>query len=207
VRMNNGGLRELNPEEMLLVAGGDYTTVNTDPDGAVITAHYNDAGFLQSLTADYSGAGSSSLADNLFACIGAAEVFAVGACWGAGDLYVYGGLGGGPSPVDVTIGYSDNVASILSGPSAAVSGQEGFVESFNPDGSIAATAFTFGAPGGQLTWGDTATNVMAELDSTVAEFNNDMHALAAQIILTQGAGSNPGGGDDGGGFQDQGPVG
>jgi hypothetical protein len=200
VSLNNVGLRELNPEETLLVAGGDYTTTNTDPDGAVITARYNDAGFLQELTADYSNssATSASWSDDLFACVGVSEIGAFGACYGAGDIYIYGGGGIGVDgiPVDVTIGYSDNVAGILNGWSTTANGQPGFAASLNSDGSVAAMAYTVGTPGVSETYGMSLTEIEAAFSNAATEVSTGLyHMMGSPYDPPSGGGGDGGGGN------------
>jgi hypothetical protein len=92
-------------------------------------------------------------------------------------------------PPDVTVGQSDDVAGYLTGLSASANGQPGMGVSFNPDGTIASTAWVTGTPGASITYG---VNVDEWLSSALEE-------VARGIYEQLGSPYDPpsGGGGDG----------
>ncbi|GAA4815339.1 hypothetical protein GCM10023232_08800 [Sphingosinicella ginsenosidimutans] len=180
-------LRELEPHEVALVAGGNFTYSYTDRDGASITETYDDNGNFMSL---HVNAPSDFNIDNVFACLGYSDLLAIGACYGAGDLYVYAGVGGGATPVDITLGYSDNVDAYLSGLSASVTGQPGMGVSLNPDGSISSTAWVVGTPGGQATYGMSFSDISAGFQNAFESVSDGLYRMAGSPYDPPGGGGH-----------------
>jgi hypothetical protein len=196
-------LRELEPHEIALVAGGGTHTYYYEPDGTRITENWDDNGNFLSLNVDFSNSSSGFSMDNVFACIGGSEILAAGLCYGADDLYMYAGFGVGAGPVDVTIGYSDNVDAYLSGLSSSSVGAPGFGVSFNNDGSIASTAWVVGTPGIQDTYGTSFSDIGIAAQNTFEVMSEGFYDMLGRPY--DGAGG--GGGGDGGGFHDNDPIG
>jgi hypothetical protein len=168
-------MRNLSSQEIEMVGGGtDSTYMNGT---TTVTEHYDSNNNWLSVTyvnSDGSGSyfdGSTysrwSAPDfgigDYFACIGISSYAAGGFCYSDGHLYSYVGGSVGPSPVDLTFGTSADADAFLEGWSVAGNGLPGAGVSFNDDGTVAATAWVTGTPGGSITYGvdlnDLATRV------------------------------------------------
>jgi hypothetical protein len=154
--------------------GGAYSGQETPVDGASSWENTNDNGVLgddgDTIVVNGSPpAGTSHWFGSLGVSLGP---IGAGASYGGGQLYAYNSLGWGFTPVDVTIGYASDVDKYLGGVGVSGNGLPGSGASFDENGRLTATAWTFGTPGADASY---EVNVTRGFDNAISEISRGLH--------------------------------
>jgi hypothetical protein len=169
-------MRELSVEETVQVSGGDQVVTYYDRDaqgvGGTVTERWSDDGTkFFGMTISYDT--GSAWDQDWFICAGMSVWVGAGFCTDGTSLYGYFVVSPGEVPglnsFDVTVGVASDSNSYLTGPGVSANGVPGAGVSLNPDGSVAASAWTFGTPGGGATFGFNISEAFKQIGRDISD--------------------------------------
>jgi hypothetical protein len=187
-------IRELTLQEKNLVAGAGwwrngyyYSIHDIDWDG--------EADVVEKWTGDPNVDGEfisdTRMEGGFFASVGVSFGPAGGGVTvGGGDIYVYGSVGVGATPVDISFGYSNDLENYLGGYSVSGNGMPGAGLSFDEEGNLTATAWQVGTPGVSASYEISLTDVWNQLESNIRDFVDESYIRLGSPYDPEGGGND-----------------